>query len=56
MDENKIEMDLTQEELIKIYGEIPADILEAPKTHSIEDAISGTVEEDKEVIFNEISE
>lgn len=50
------EENMTEEELKNIYGEIPENIENLPGEHSLNDAIEGTLEEDKDVIFNEISE
>lgn len=48
-DENREEMEL-------LYGKMPEVIEKAPETHDISEAIEGSIEEDKEVIINEISE
>ena len=48
-DENREEMEL-------LYGKMPEVIQKAPETHEISEAIEETIEEDKEVIINEISE
>lgn len=47
-DENKEEMEL-------LYGEIPLEVPNAPETHEISEARDGSIEEDKEVVFDEIS-
>ena len=54
MKEELLEEDLIEEELIKKYGEIPEDIQYKPETYEVKDAIEGTLEEDKDVIFDEI--
>lgn len=48
-DENREEMEL-------LYGKMPEVIQNTPETHDISEAIEGSIEEDKEVIINEISE
>ena len=54
MKEELLEEEASEEELIKKYGEIPEDIHDKPETYEIKDAIEGTLEEDKDVIFDEI--
>ena len=56
MESEEQEENMTEEELKNIYGEIPENIENLPGEHSLNDAIEGTLEEDKDVIFNEISE
>ena len=51
-----MEEKLTEEELIAKYGEIPEDIQDKPETYDIEDAVEGTLDEDKDVILDEISD
>ena len=55
MEEELLEEEATEEELIKKYGEIPEIITEKTESHEVEDAIEGTLDEDKDVILDEIS-
>lgn len=50
-----MEEKLTEEELIAKYGKIPEDIQDKPETYDIEDAVEGTLDEDKDVMLDEIS-
>ena len=48
--------DLEELDLLQEPTEEPTEIALAPLTHDGNEAISGTLEEDKDVIFDEISE
>lgn len=55
MEEELLEEEATEEELIKKYGEIPETITEKTESYEVEDAVEGTLDEDKDVILDEIS-
>lgn len=46
---------MSLEELIKIYGDIPMDIISKPENHNINSFIDNSLFEDSDVIFDEIS-
>ena len=46
---------LTEQELIELYGEIPTNIINKPNDYSIKSAIDGSLKEDSEVILDEIN-
>ncbi len=46
---------LTEEELIAEYGSIPKELKDKPSENTIDEAVDGSLDEDKDVIFNEIS-
>ena len=50
------EENMTEEELIEKYGDIPEDIQDKPEDHDIENALDDSLEVDKDVIFDEVSE
>lgn len=59
---NNIEKDILKqfnnkslEELIKLYGDIPINIMFKPINHDIDSSIDSSLFEDSDVIFNEIS-
>lgn len=56
MIEDLLEIEFTDEQLIEMYGAAADDIPAAPSSHDIEEAIEGTLEEDKGAIEDEISE
>lgn len=46
---------MSLEELIKLYGDIPTDIIFKPKEYNLNSSIDNSLFEDSDVIFNEIS-
>lgn len=46
---------MSLEELIEIYGDIPMDIISKPENHNINSSIDNSLFEDSDVIFDEIS-
>lgn len=46
---------MSLEELVKIYGDIPMNILSKPINQSIDSSIDNSLFEDSDVIFDEIS-
>ncbi len=59
---NNIEKDILKEfsnmsleELIKLYGDIPKDIISKPENYNINSSIENSLFEDSDVIFDEIS-
>ena len=46
---------MSLEELIKLYGDIPINIMFKPINHDIDSSIDSSLFEDSDVIFNEIS-
>ncbi len=62
IESNNIEKDILKEfknmsleELISLYGDIPLDIMNKPLNQSINCAIGNSLSEDSEVVFDEIS-
>lgn len=50
-----MEKELTDEEVEELYSEY-TEVTDAPIEHTIEEALEGSVDEDKGVVFDEISE
>ncbi len=46
---------MSLEELIKIYGDIPIDIISKLTNHNINSSIDNSLFEDSDVVFDEIS-